>query len=749
MKLSIRAKLTAILLLASGVPLLLGLVSIGYLGYREYRNGLGRQCGTAAVAMARSLDLITSTQLDRLDDWVDIANLAESAASSDSFAALPPAQYQKRAAAIEARWPELTPQSPTLQALLDNRLSRDLRRFRDLNPYCTEIFVTGIHGQVIAATNKTSDFRQEDELWWQRTLPLRAKTMWAEGINWDASAEVQALEVSLPLYLFGSRDKAPVGVLKAVLNISALQRTLPPTQTEAEYQSDVVLGDGRVLAHLHDANYTPLSQRLPDNLMHTIRANKSDEIHNRQRRGRAPRTERWTIAELPDELSKRMAPQIIGYAPLRLGSMGVDNVALTGLTPAYILVYRDEHAALAPISRYLFRQTLAGLAFILVFVTGGLWLVERRLLTPLNLLSRAAHGLADAARLDDAPQHAAQNTHQQAVDHARIMVSATTQIQTGDELEELAHDFQFMSSRMLNYSERLEKEIDLKTGEIQRDLRIAREFQEALLPRSYPEVPELAIEAASSDALSLSFTHVYQPAFSVGGDFFDVFKLSPYKAGIFIADVMGHGARSALITAMLSTLLQDLTAQEDDPAQLLQKINHHFYNLVRDSRQFVFVSAFCLIIDVMERTATYATAGHPSPILFDRTRYTVRTLPELQGGDCTNSALGLECDSTYSVHSRPIEPGEVFLLFTDGISEAPDAYGEEFGTDRLCETIRQNSHQNVAGLSRVIIETINDWMGGISPPDDICLVGIEIGDTRDAFPVLYDNAQTQAESAGR
>ena len=131
-----------------------------------------------------------------------------------------------------------------------------------------------------------------------------------------------------------------------------------------------------------------------------------------------------------------------------------------------------------------------------------------------------------------------------------------------------------MAVRVLRYHEQLEEEIAFKTAEIQRDLQFAREFQEALMPRSYPQVPT----EPGAAPLALGFHHVYRPASSVGGDFFDVLKLDDYRAGVFIADVMGHGARSALVTAILRTLLHDLSRWADDPAQLLELIPHKKVN---------------------------------------------------------------------------------------------------------------------------------------------------------------------------
>src|SRR5262249_25033779 len=156
-----------------------------------------------------------------------------------------------------------------------------------------------------------------------------------------------------------------------------------------------------------------------------------------------------------------------------------------------------------------------------------------------------------------------------------------------------AQEFAYMAGRVLTYHERLERDLAAKTSEINRDLKMAREFQEALMPQKYPAVPT----ASHPAAVALEFHHIYRPANSVGGDFFYVLKVSDHRAGIFIADVMGHGARSALVTAILRTLLQNLAFDTDNPSQFLGRLNQHFHEIVRESEDTIFVSAFYLIID--------------------------------------------------------------------------------------------------------------------------------------------------------
>src|SRR5690606_36296223 len=135
-------------------------------------------------------------------------------------------------------------------------------------------------------------------------------------------------------------------------------------------------------------------------------------------------------------------------------------------------------------------------------------------------------------------------------------------IRTRDEIEELAKAVASMARRVLGYHDRLEREILTKTAEIRKDLQFAREFQTSLMPTRYP----LLEFGENGKRLSLRFHHIYRPASSVGGDYSDVIRISDHSAAIFIADVMGHGARSALVTAILATLVQDFHESANSPA---------------------------------------------------------------------------------------------------------------------------------------------------------------------------------------
>ncbi len=186
---------------------------------------------------------------------------------------------------------------------------------------------------------------------------------------------------------------------------------------------------------------------------------------------------------------------------------------------------------------------------------------------------------------------------------------------------------------------------------------------------------------------------------------------------------MGHGARSALVTAILRALLHNLIFKTTDPSEFLHELNRHFHDIIRDSSEIIFVSAFYLIVDTQTSTASYGSAGHPSPFVANRQgKEVVPLISNLRG----NPALGLFPDSVYSKWNRPVHAGDIFLLFTDGVHEAYNLEGEEFGAERIREVIRTQLRRNGNQLSREVVQAVDRFIAPAMPADDICLVSVEV-----------------------
>jgi len=258
--------------------------------------------------------------------------------------------------------------------------------------------------------------------------------------------------------------------------------------------------------------------------------------------------------------------------------------------------------------------------------------------------------------------------------------------------------------------------------DVSRDMVLATEFQQALLNRPYPEVPAVHIEGR----LRLEFHHRYNPALAIGGDFFDIIPIGNDCAGIFVADVMGHGVRSALITAILRALLSELQTQARNAAHFLKEINREFAEILEVMPTPIFASAFYLVADTTSRIATYACAGHPPPFQIhrDRARVSRLTNPQPKG-----AALGLLMQENYTGETVRLLDGNSFIFFTDGVYECSNPDGEEYGLARMEKVIQANIYKTTPEILDALTQSINTFVRGEPLADDLCLVAVDVTTT--------------------
>jgi serine phosphatase RsbU (regulator of sigma subunit) len=701
----IRSKFIGILIMASVLPVTAALLVFETLGYRSYREATGRFHQARAQQVAVMLSDRVRQELESLEDWVALSQISKSISNAtDATQNESQEEIKTVVSAIESRWGTMGNDDPFVKALLTNEIAGQLNAFRTLHRVFAEIFVTDSSGRLLAATDKTSDYWQADEVWWQRGFSLPPRNHYVEGIQYDASARVFSLDVAMPIRDRTKVDGPVLGVLKGVIDVSPLFNQADPLlNSEAELRQ-VIVEDGRVLATLHETGAQPLKERLPATVQAGILRSQTG----------------WMIAPV-----EGAAKDLLGYAPLKISGLLATGLQINGATPMFVVVRVPASVALAPVRQQIVLLGLAGAVFLFGFIIAGYLVATRKLIEPIEKMREAVHRIADSVKLDrDARPSPAAGT----------VLEPLRAIGTHDELEDLARDFSGMAQRVLGYNEQLEREIAEKTAEISRDLQLAREFQEALMPHTFPKVPS----GTAVTPFSLNFRHLYKPASSVGGDFFDVVKLDDQRAGVFIADVMGHGARSALVTAILRTLFQNLAAESTDPARFLAALNQHFHAIIRNSGETIFVSAFYLVVDAGAGTICYASAGHPSPFVAKKG----------DGGEVTsliehlhgNPALGIFDDGTYQQWTRPLHGGEFYVLFTDGVHEAYNEAGEEFGLNRVREAIQRQLSRPDADVPAAIVSAVQHFIAPAAPADDICIVSIEVmeNDTRTSMAVTAE-----------
>src|SRR5262249_57929986 len=159
--------------------------------------------------------------------------------------------------------------------------------------------------------------------------------------------------------------------------------------------------------------------------------------------------------------------------------------------------------------------------------------------------------------------------------------------------------------------EERDREIRQKNEQMETDLRMATELQQALMPSTYPTIPA----DAGAGGTTLRFCHRYMPATLLGGDLFHIARLNDHTAAICICDVMGHGVRAALITAMMRAMIETHAAEAIDPGRLLTQLNREFTGILKQTGTLVFVTVLYCVIDVRVGNARFARAGHPPPLL--------------------------------------------------------------------------------------------------------------------------------------
>jgi diguanylate cyclase (GGDEF)-like protein len=281
---------------------------------------------------------------------------------------------------------------------------------------------------------------------------------------------------------------------------------------------------------------------------------------------------------------------------------------------------------------------------------------------------------------------------------------------------------------------------------LEADLQLARALQQALLPQQYPSFPA----SVSPEESALRFYHRYQAATALSGDFYSVQQISDSSAGIFICDVMGHGVRPAMFTAMLRSLIEELSPLAADPGQFLSNINIRLINLLQRAQMTFFATAFYMVIDAATGEMKHANAGHPAPMHMQRSRGHV--LPLAQAHAASGPALGVFEEAEYPVSECAVSASDVLLLFTDGLVEAKGCepqglnkeyskeFGEEFGEARLQAALHRHSQMPTPCLLDQLVHEQQQFCGTRELEDDVCLLAIEVCKIGEIIPTVRDDA---------
>jgi sigma-B regulation protein RsbU (phosphoserine phosphatase) len=276
-----------------------------------------------------------------------------------------------------------------------------------------------------------------------------------------------------------------------------------------------------------------------------------------------------------------------------------------------------------------------------------------------------------------------------------------------------------------------EEELQRRTQEMEADVLMARQVQETFIPRGYPVFPR----GVPTESSSLRFAHRYIPATTLGGDFFNIVQLSDTKCGVLVCDVMGHGVRAGLLTALIRGVVGELGDRAEQPAQVLAEINRSLTPILEQTGQPVFATAFFAVIDTANSSMVFGSAGHPAALIRHGADGSVMRLSYKD----PEPAAGLIPGFNYTQFNCRFEAGDLLLGYTDGVIEAPDASGQFYGESRLVNFLQETIGLNGEVVCERLVTDLAKYSGQTVFDDDVCLVAIEsTGTTCLVQPVSYE-----------
>jgi sigma-B regulation protein RsbU (phosphoserine phosphatase) len=295
-------------------------------------------------------------------------------------------------------------------------------------------------------------------------------------------------------------------------------------------------------------------------------------------------------------------------------------------------------------------------------------------------------------------------------------------VKSSDQLADLAHSFNSMTASI----EKLVQE-QREKQRLENELAIAYEVQEQLFPRQISELESLEVHGFC------------RPARTVSGDYYDFLAASSDKLILAVGDISGKGISAALLMATIHSAVRAYSLEsmpqlrepvavgavagsgrimaawpegvEVSPGALLGLLNHQLYESTPPEK---YATLFLGIYDGRARTLTYSNGGHLPPILIAKDG----TVRRLEAG---GTVVGLFDGMPYEEDSVEMHPGEVFLAYSDGVTEPENEFGE-FGEQRLIELVRENRHLPLPQISHIVTAAVDTWIGDKEQPDDVTLV---------------------------
>ena len=397
----------------------------------------------------------------------------------------------------------------------------------------------------------------------------------------------------------------------------------------------------------------------------------SDDIHNIRKRYRLPSPINPNMLEIPQMMDEKEKVLKFLIIPIKTGEIVLGRVNM--LYSSEQLQGRLDEAR---------QNTVLLTLVLLMFGILGVYLLSSYFVDPIVKITRRVRKFASGDLKSELP------------------------LEGAEEFFEISRAFNELMTRVSQDRENI-----IAREKMAKEIEVASHIQKTLLPRELPDLPGLELEA------------FYRAAEVIGGDLYDVFRIDPERFCLVVADVSGKGVPASLVMSMLRTVIQIHSAGKTSSKETLIKVNDYLqYNIPPG----MFITVMLAIYYEPSKELNFVSAGH-NPMLFYKhaTKQIVKMNPN-------GMPMGMPATLETTFENRleevtlKLEEGDTFFMFTDGITEASNRDGEQFGMDRLINTLEKQLSNGTAAdtsiLRKELIAEIDDFSGFIKPSDDITFV---------------------------
>ncbi len=290
---------------------------------------------------------------------------------------------------------------------------------------------------------------------------------------------------------------------------------------------------------------------------------------------------------------------------------------------------------------------------------------------------------------------------------------------TQQEIDHLNQVRNELDEQLQEARKKIAEQENIQAG-MQKEVKVAQQIQHALLPKEFPQIEGFQIGAS------------YRAAQEVGGDYYDFIWVNPTTLGIAVGDVAGKGVPGSMVMAMIRTAMRLEARNNKSPSNVLLKVHQHVNG---DMKRGMFATMFYIVLDSINRSISFASAGHNPMILYRKSTdevYFLKPKGFPLGIDLPDENLFAK---TLALQKLSLQKDDVLVIYTDGVTEAMNKAKEQFGETRLIQSIRDNAHRTPEELVQKLEQDIADFIAGAEQSDDVTIVAIK--ENLQAEDVIY------------